>query len=1036
MRQKFFYTTFILYLIFITPQLYSQSVVAGCEISYPPYSFVDNNNNPQGFSVELLNAALEVMGYGYKYQIAPWSEVFQKLKNGGIDVLPVVGITPERESIFEFTIPYLTMHGSFVVKEGSMVPKRLEQLEDKSIAVMESDNAQEYLDSHKDLGFSTILTETFEEALIMLSKGEVDAVLIQRYLAHQLVSQLKLENLIISDNLVEDFKQTFTFAVTKGNTKLLSILNEGLSIVIANGTFEKLQSKWFLANYKLRDSGRLLIFGGDNNYPPYEYIDKNGQPAGYNVDLTRAIAREMNLEVYIQLGQWSDIYNKLNNGEIDVVQGLFYSKKRAKTLAFSSPHTVIKHVIVHREDEYKNLTKDNLENLNIVVMKGDIMEGYLNDQNINNNIILAKNYSHALELLSNGVGDCALLAQIPANYWVKKNGIKNIIVGHNAVLSPELNYGTMDYNNKLLLSINEGLSILKSTGEYREIYTKWFGELETTSSLNLQPIKRVLIYLLGPLTLVVILVIIWLRSLKVQIRKRTHELLLSEKKLENIINSVSSFIFVIDINNKIIHRNNVDMKIVDVKKTPIIGSSYKILSFMRDIDLDEIFFSKLNSKDYFQIKHTTKVNFSDYDNNEQWLQVILTPLDEEIFNSPVVIGTATNITTSIKQEEENISLQKQLLHKSKMDAVGQLAGGISHDFNNVLSGIINSAQLIKMTQKYLDNKGLKYVEMILKASTHAESLVSKLLSFSKNTKEAEKSVDIHKMIKETEAILQETMDKSITLITKLEAEDYNVFGNESSLHSSLLNLCINANHAMKGGGRLLIKTENIRLDVEDCNRIDFDLKPGKFILIKIEDNGIGMKREVQERIFEPFYTTKGLGEGTGLGLAAVYNTIQTHKGLIEVESDYGYGTSFKIYIPTSQIVEEREETSSSTVERGKGRILFVDDEEINRILAKDILESLGYSVILANDGFDAINIYKDKMENIDLVILDYMMPRMNGKETFINLMDINTNVRVILSTGYSDSEAVNFMKSHGLNFIIKKPYKIAELSGVIKKLLS
>ena len=228
-----------------------------------------------------------------------------------------------------------------------------------------------------------------------------------------------------------------------------------------------------------------------------------------------------------------------------------------------------------------------------------------------------------------------------------------------------------------------------------------------------------------------------------------------------------------------------------------------------------------------------------------------------------------------------------------MDAVGQLASGISHDFNNILSGIINSAQLLKMTQHNIDEKGKNYINVILKSSSHAESLISKLLTFSNNKMEEEHSVDIHSMIIDTHLLLRETIDKSVTIITDLKAENFNVFGSISSLHSTILNISINANHAMVGGGKLTISTKNVKLTQNQCNRKDFILEPGEYIQILISDNGIGMTKEVLNRIFEPFYTTKSITNGSGLGLAAVYTTIKNHKGSIDVESTYGYGTTFK-----------------------------------------------------------------------------------------------------------------------------------------------
>ena len=320
-------------------------VLSGCEPDYPPYCFVTGDGHAHGFSVELLRASLRAVGREVEFKTAPWAEIKQDLAEGRLQALPLVGRTPEREDIYDFTFPYLTMHGTLVVRVGTADIRNPADLKGKQVAVLQGDNAEEYL-LRADLGAEIVPRPSFEAALRELSKGKYDAVVIQKLLAFQLMQQAGLTNLAAVGPKL--YAQDFCFATRKGDGPLLAALNEGLSIAMADGTFRELHATWFA---DIEAAGRRMsriIVGGDKDYPPYEFLDRNGQPAGFNVDLTRAIARHLGLAVDIQLGSWGDIRKGLEAGEIDVVQGMFYSVGRDQAFDFSPPSTLVQHVIVGR----------------------------------------------------------------------------------------------------------------------------------------------------------------------------------------------------------------------------------------------------------------------------------------------------------------------------------------------------------------------------------------------------------------------------------------------------------------------------------------------------------------------------------------------------------------------------------------------------------------------------------------------------------------------------------------------------------------
>ncbi len=497
---------------------------AGSEIGYPPYCIVDENGEADGFSVELLSASLDAMGFRTEYVIDQWSVVKQQLEVGAIDALPLVGRTPDREDVYDFTFPYLTMHGALLVHEDETAITSLEDLTGRRTAVMAGDNAQEFLRA-STYETQIITTDTFADALVALSAREVDAVVIQQFLALQLMQDLSISDLRFVGKPIMDFSQSFCFAVQEGDASLLNILNEGLAISIADGTYDRLYAKWFGPLQVLKNSYARVLVGGDHDYPPYEYLDGNGEPAGFNVELTQAIAREIGIDVEVILAPWSETFGKLLNEQIDLVQGVYYSFDRDEYLDFSTPYTVVNHSIVTRRGEFEELgSLEDLAGLQLLVMERDIMQDRVIEMGIDAELILVASQKEALRLLSEGVGDCALVAEIPALYWIEENGWEDLRVGQQ-VMTPEYNYaGLADAETDLLLArFSAGLTTLRSDGTYRELTTKWFGTYEQ-QSVTLLEVLKAFAYIFVPFVVILLLSLLWSVMLRNRVQQRTREL--------------------------------------------------------------------------------------------------------------------------------------------------------------------------------------------------------------------------------------------------------------------------------------------------------------------------------------------------------------------------------------------------------------------------------------------------------------------------------------------------------------------------------
>jgi|GEM_PF-1067739 len=385
----------------------------------------------------------------------------------------------------------------------------------------------------------------------------------------------------------------------------------------------------------------------------------------------------------------------------------------------------------------------------------------------------------------------------------------------------------------------------------------------------------------------------------------------------------------------------------------------------------------------------------------------------------------------VRDISEKQRLEAQLQQAQRMESIGTLAGGIAHNFNNLLMGIQGNASIILLD---IDSgnprhKNLKNIEKLVE---NGAKLTSQLIGYAREGSYEVKPISLNQLVKETSDTFGMTK-KEITVHQELSEELYGIKADQGQIEQVLLNLYVNAADAMPGGGDLFLKTINVA--DKDITGKPYEVKPGNYVLLTVRDTGVGMDKETRDRIFEPFFTTKGLASGTGLGMASAYGIIKGHGGYINVDSKIGEGTTFSIYLPATEKVIKEKKVLSDKVVKGKGIVLLVDDEEMVLEAGEVLLNHLGYEVLLAENGQEALDLYKKHRDKIDLVLLDMVMPVMGGGEAFDRMKEINTNVKVLLSSGYSlEGEAKEILK-RGCDAFIQKPFKTEQLSQKIQELL-
>jgi len=404
------------------------------------------------------------------------------------------------------------------------------------------------------------------------------------------------------------------------------------------------------------------------------------------------------------------------------------------------------------------------------------------------------------------------------------------------------------------------------------------------------------------------------------------------------------------------------------------------------------------------------------------------------------IEVRERVETKLRQRDE------QLRQSEKLRAIGELAGGVAHDFNNQLTGIIGGAELLRLD---LDDRpelaGL--VDRIMTAATRAADLTSKLTAFARRGQFRAVPTDINGIIDEVVDLLERSIDRNIVLTRKLVRDMVVVVGDPTQLQNALLNIGLNARDALRAGGELesggagggtghiVFSSEVVSLEQPRGFATGMELQPGRHVRISVSDNGVGMPAETRRRIFEPFFTTKPTGRGTGMGLAAVYGTVNAHHGAIDVESVPGEGTTFQIYLPTVDRPAHQPRAEQVALTGGSGLVLVVDDEPAVRETAAQLLRRMGYEVITASTGDEAVRRFDEHAESIRLVVLDMILPRKSGQQVFASIRDRKPTARVLFCSGHGlEHEVQKLLEEPGAAFL-QKPFTAAALAEAVRRLL-
>jgi PAS domain S-box-containing protein len=785
-----------------------------------------------------------------------------------------------------------------------------------------------------------------------------------------------------------------------------------------------------------------------DNYFPYTFMNKQGLPDGFSVELAKAVARVMGMGVVIRADTWQQAVNALQSGQIDFLPMMAYSKERDRVFDFSAPHTIGYDAFFTRKDAGKIRSMEDLRGKRVIVMKNDQADEFIKNSGLvdDQQFIRIAGLPEGLRLLSSGEGDVALMPKLVGLIHIRNLRLTNLELSPLVVDSYNrpFCFAVREGNQALLEKLSQGLNIVKATGEYQAIYSRWFGELEP-HGISFQTALTYAAIGVSIFSVIGLLLLAWSVMLRRQVRIRTLELqaeIAERLQAEEKLSRQSEFLFILletiplpvyykDVHGKYIGCNRAFEAFTGFIREDIIGKTiYDIAPeevadnhFQRDMEL-------LESPG----KQSYEYSLKEKDGRMRQL----------IFNKATIIdihgkiegmiGVISDITERKKAEEERECLQDQLLQAHKMESIGRLAGGVAHDFNNMIMVILGNTDIV-MEEMGLSHPLYPNLEEILKSAQRSADLTRQLLAFARKQTISPKVLDLNDMVSGMLKMLQRLIGEDVDLAWKPATALWQVRMDPSQIDQILVNLSVNARDAITGVGKMTIETGNVVFDKAYC-AAHVGFIPGEYVLLAVSDTGCGMEEEALECLFEPFYTTKEVGKGTGLGLATVYGIVKQNHGFINVYSEPGQGTAFKIYLPRTQPTT-LPATSAAGKEPAGGNetVLLVEDEPAILKLGKIILERYGYRVLATRVPREALALAERHPGPIHLLITDVVMPRMNGRDLRENITAVRPAIKTLFMSGYTANVIAHHgVLEEGIDFL-QKPFSVHTLASKVRGVL-
>lgn len=771
-------------------------------------------------------------------------------------------------------------------------------------------------------------------------------------------------------------------------------------------------------------------YAPDPSFPPFEFLDANGIAQGITPEILELIGTKLNVKfVTLAYPTWSAVLDGVKKGEIDLLGTLTKTPEREKFLLFTESYLSVPYVLFVRNGGPRPDSLEEAAALRVGVVKNYGINSWLAQIYPEMKPVYVEDTASGLMKVSTGQLD-AMLETLPVGVFVMRDkGLTNLAMVPQHIYSLPQHLAVRTGDEKLLAIIRKGLALLGES-EKTKVFVKWTGE---DFSRPAAEIPDFVINAAVAITAVLVLAAIWIMMLKRGIRQGVEAVRKSEARYRLLADNSTDVIWTMDLEGRLTYVSPSVVKLRGYTVEEVLSQSFDELlcEGSREVALSALaaVAERGASGKPFPEMPPLLLEQPKKQGSTVWTEVVVAPIYDKERKLVGIQGVTRDVSDRIKAEREKEALEEELRQAAKMQAIGTLAGGIAHDFNNILAAIVGYSEL---TLKRLNpsSEEAQYMTHILKASNRARDLVQQILAISRKTSGGVKYVDFGQILAETLKMIRATLPATIEIREYFDASHKIIRADPVQIQQVIMNLCANAGYAMKTtGGVLSLRLENLRSPS--------GIKSLSSVRLVVEDTGPGMSQEVLERIFEPYFTTKPMGEGSGLGLAVVHGIIKQLGGDITAFSVPGRGSRFEITLPVTsdgEVEEKLPVRDMPTAERNE-RILLIDDEPDLTEIGSKILESLGYRVKTNNSSIEALRDFYADPQSFDLVLTDMTMPGLTGAEIARTVLKVRPDMPVIIITGASDLMDPEKARKMGVRGFLMKPVDMAGLARAIRDAL-
>jgi len=1009
---------------------------------YPPFEFIGPDGEHTGMCIELVRWMAAEFGFKIRLTHTSFKQAQQALLSGKADVLTSLFYSEKRDHIFDFSKEVFQVPASiFVVSERPDI-RGLNDLQGKTIAMQAGDYALEYLES-KRISFKVIYTKNFAEATDLVIAGQADAVIgdeqivFYHIFSKNLTKRIKKvgEPLYIGQNCL---------AAKDPNPILIGILNKGIERARREGVLDQINKKWMGKEFSGSPAQVIphvfillviaALFGLTALMVWFWNFRLRAQVAARTAALTgsentlRAILAASPVGIGLVRGRTLGWHNAAmsrmlgyKSGELTGrdLETLYPDREEMvpttgtiKRIIQDGPSAAVETKWVRKDGsifdcliKYAPLPPEAGESMAITVAE-DITERRRAEEALKQAEARARAFLEANPdpmVVYDHEGKTVYLnpAFTRVFGWTLEE-----LKGRNIPFLPEDLKASTLTNIKALYQDGKPVSYqsqrLTKSGQIVDV---------VISAAGIKDLNENVIEMVVNIT-------------DITVFKQVEA---ERLRLATALEQAAETIVITDVNGTILYANPAFEKTSGYSLAEALGQKPSILKSGKQ---DEAFYQEL----WATIRGGQAWSGHFFNKKKDG-----TLYEEEATISPVrnEAGDIINFVAVKRDVTREVLLENQLRQAQKMEAIGTLAGGIAHDFNNILSAVMGFTELsLKKAEKGLANTA--ELQHVLEAAERAKDLVKHILTFSRKAEIELIPLQLNEVVTQSVKMIERTIPKMIDIHLILADELQTIKGDIGQLHQIFLNLSSNSADAMPDGGKLTIRTDNVTITEELCSACGVHLN-GDFVLLEFSDTGQGMDQETLVNIFDPFFTTKEVGRGTGLGLSTVFGIVHAHGGHIVCRSQVGEGTTFAIYLPVSLSAggspEDQAPTFSDGDLQGEETILLIDDEPAIRDIGQEVLTGFGYHPLLAASGEEALEIYREKGDSIDLVILDISMPGMGGHKCLLELLRLNPELKVIVASGYSHEGQLRDTIELGARAYIRKPYSQVEMVKTIRRLL-